>query len=31
MTKPVDLDLLMAKVNGCIMRLENNRRVGNAF
>jgi DNA-binding response OmpR family regulator len=31
LTKPVDLDLLMAKVNGCIMRLENNRRVGNGL
>jgi DNA-binding response OmpR family regulator len=31
LTKPVDLDLLMAKVNGCIMRLQNNRRVGNGF
>lgn len=31
LTKPVDLDLLMAKVNGCITRLENNRRVGHGF
>lgn len=28
LTKPVDLDLLMAKVSGCIVRLENNRKVG---
>jgi DNA-binding response OmpR family regulator len=31
LTKPVDLDLLMAKVNGCIMRLQNNRRIGNGL
>ncbi len=28
LTKPVDLDLLMAKISGCIMRLENNRKMG---
>ena len=28
LTKPVDLDVLMAKISGCIMRLENNRKMG---
>jgi len=27
-TKPVDFDLLMAKVVGCVTRIENERRVG---
>lgn len=31
LTKPVDFDLLMAKISGCIMRLESNRRVGGGF
>jgi DNA-binding response OmpR family regulator len=31
LTKPVDLDLLMAKISGCIMRLENNRKMGRAL
>lgn len=31
LTKPVDLDLLMAKITGCIMRLENNRRMGHVL
>jgi DNA-binding response OmpR family regulator len=28
LTKPVDLDLLMAKISGCIARLESNRKAG---
>ena len=28
LTKPVDLDVLMAKISGCILRLENNRKMG---
>jgi DNA-binding response OmpR family regulator len=28
LTKPIDLDLLMAKISGCIMRIENNRKTG---
>ena len=31
LTKPVDLELLMAKINGCIVRLQNNRRSGYGF
>jgi CheY-like chemotaxis protein len=31
LTKPVDLDLLMAKINGCIMRLQNIRRTGHGL
>jgi DNA-binding response OmpR family regulator len=31
MTKPVDLDLLLAKISGCIVRLENNRAAGRGF
>lgn len=31
LTKPVDLELLMAKINGCIMRLQNNRRTGHGL
>lgn len=27
LTKPVDLDLLMAKISGCILRLQNARKV----
>jgi CheY-like chemotaxis protein len=30
LTKPVDLELLMAKINGCIM-LQNNRRTGHGL
>ncbi len=29
--KPVDFDLLLAKIDGCILRLENNRKVGGTF
>jgi CheY-like chemotaxis protein len=28
LTKPVDLDVLMAKISGCIARLESNRKAG---
>lgn len=28
LTKPIDLDLLMAKISGCILRLENDRNAG---
>jgi DNA-binding response OmpR family regulator len=28
LTKPIDLELLMAKISGCILRLENNRKAG---
>ncbi len=28
LTKPVDLDVLMAKISGSILRLENNRKMG---
>lgn len=31
LTKPVDLDVLMAKISGCIARLENNRAAGRGF
>lgn len=31
LTKPVDLDLLMAKINGCILRLKNGRSTGSGF
>lgn len=31
LTKPVDLDLLMAKISGCITRLESNRKAGRGF
>lgn len=31
LTKPVDFDLLMAKIQGCVARLENDRKMGRAF
>ena len=31
LTKPVDLELLMAKINGCIMRLQSKRRTGHGL
>ena len=31
LTKPIDFDLLMAKIQGCVARLENDRRMGRAF
>jgi DNA-binding response OmpR family regulator len=30
-TKPIDFDLLMAKVSGCVTRIENERRVGHGL
>ncbi|GGB22017.1 hypothetical protein GCM10011380_09490 [Sphingomonas metalli] len=31
LTKPIDLDLLLAKIEGCIRQLENDKRTGRAF
>lgn len=31
LTKPIDFDLLMAKVTGCLTRIENNRKAGRGF
>jgi DNA-binding response OmpR family regulator len=31
LTKPVDLDMLLAKINGCVVRLANNRTAGRGF
>jgi DNA-binding response OmpR family regulator len=31
LTKPVDFDLLMAKIRGCVARIENNRAAGRGF
>ncbi|OJF90546.1 response regulator [Pararhizobium antarcticum] len=31
LTKPVDFDLLMAKIQGCVSRLESDRRTGRGF
>jgi DNA-binding response OmpR family regulator len=31
LTKPVDLDMLLAKVTGCMMRNDSNRRANAAF
>lgn len=31
LTKPVDFDLLMAKIQGCVSRLESDRKLGRAF
>ncbi|WEZ85600.1 response regulator (plasmid) [Rhizobium sp. 32-5/1] len=31
LTKPVDFDLLMAKIQGCVTRLESDRKMGRAF
>ncbi|MGO4569554.1 response regulator transcription factor [Rhizobium sp. 2YAF20] len=31
LTKPIDFDILMAKVAGCVTRIENDRKTGRAF
>jgi len=31
LTKPIDFDLLMAKVAGCVVRIENDRKTGRSF
>jgi len=31
LTKPVDFDLLMAKIQGCVARMESDRKLGRAF
>lgn len=31
LVKPVDFDVLLAKIDGCLRRLENNRKVGGVF
>jgi DNA-binding response OmpR family regulator len=31
LTKPVDLDMLLAKINGCVVRVANNRTAGRGF
>ena len=31
LTKPVDLDILLAKIAGCVTRIENDRKAGRAF
>ncbi|WEZ84788.1 response regulator [Rhizobium sp. 32-5/1] len=31
LTKPVDFDLLLAKIQGCVARLESDKRTGRAF
>ncbi|MDB5524733.1 MAG: Response regulator [Rhizobium sp.] len=31
LTKPIDFDILMAKIAGCVARLESDRRTGRAF
>lgn len=31
LTKPIDLDVLMAKVAGCVVRIENDRKTGRSF
>lgn len=31
LTKPVDFDLLMAKIQGCVARLESDRKMGRVF
>ena len=31
LTKPVDLDILLAKIAGCVTRIENDRKTGRAF
>lgn len=31
LTKPIDFDVLMAKIGGCVTRIENDRRTGRAF
>jgi DNA-binding response OmpR family regulator len=31
LTKPIDFDVLMAKIDGCIRRIQNNIKTGRAF
>lgn len=31
LTKPIDFDILLAKVAGCVTRIENDRKTGRAF
>lgn len=31
LTKPVDFDLLMAKIQGCVARIESDRKLGRSF
>lgn len=31
LTKPVDFDMLMAKIDGCVTKIENARKTGKAF
>lgn len=31
LTKPVDLDILLAKIAGCVTRIENDKKAGRAF
>jgi len=31
LTKPIDFDVLMAKVAGCVIRIENDRKTGRSF
>lgn len=31
LTKPIDFDILLAKVTGCVTRIENDRKTGRAF
>lgn len=31
LTKPVDLDMLLAKVTGCILKIESTRKLGGGF
>lgn len=31
LTKPIDFDILMAKITGCVARIENDRKIGRGF
>lgn len=31
LTKPIDFDVLMAKISGCVIRLENDEKTGRSF
>lgn len=31
LTKPIDFDILLAKITGCVTRIENDRRTGRGF
>ncbi|PPJ45179.1 two-component system response regulator [Rhizobium sp. KAs_5_22] len=31
MTKPIDFDILLAKITGCVTRIENDQKTGRAF